>query len=176
MATITATELRARGVETDLTDGALDAIIADEDNFITTYFGPYYASDLQVVEKQRIEASAYFFTERDLEELFTVEESGDNFLTVTVLDPTKDFWISGYSEIQRRGGRFFQSWVRVTYRPIDDTNDRRLALVELCRINVTRRAVKQEAVLREYLFQAPDDWEDERDKVISRLKNLPVLV
>ena len=68
-----------------------------------------------------------------------------------------------------RANGVWESRVVVVFRPADDREQWKQAVIDLARIDIERTAQKQESVGGEYGYTAPD-WEMERRKILRRLR------
>jgi hypothetical protein len=178
MSLVSIAELRAL-VQSTLTDGELIAVLDREEDEVIRRAGPHWEEDLAVVEFHEGD-KAHIFTDRPVDTIDEIVISYDDFVTSTTLtsaDYRKDDRMLG--GIQRLIANRPVRWtglVRITYRPEDDTQQRKSILIELVRIALERQALKQESIGGEYSYRAPDDWNSERDKLFSRLHPVPVWV
>ncbi len=169
MALLNADEIRVR-VATDLDDDAVEAVIVEEEAEIVRRFGP--AADADAVERVASEKQCNVYTPRRILTVTLIEE-GDG-VTQTGL-------VAGDYRIWEKEGRIerlsalgtlaaWQPIVDITYRPESDAAERKRVLLELCRISLERRAMFKEAVGQsDYTFQSPASWEEERERVLSKL-------
>lgn len=176
MGLINVDELKAR-VPTDLNDTALGQIIDEEEAEVVRRFGAH-ASSGSVVETIDSEKACNVFLPRRINSVSTVTE-GDG-ITQTALAPA-DYRIwpneGRLERIATLGITIeWQPHVVITYTPQDDEKERQRILVELCRISIERQIMKKETVgQQDYSYVAPDDWEKEREKVLSKLQHFVII-
>lgn len=169
MALLNADDVRVR-VATDLKDDAIEQIIDEEEAEIVRRYGP--EADADAVERIDSEEACNIYTPRRIDTVTLIAEG--NGVTQTNLTAT-DYRIwekEGRVERLSALGTIaeWQPIVDITYRPESDTAERKRVLLELCRISLERRAMLKESVGQsDYTFQAPLNWEAERERVLSKL-------
>lgn len=193
MSLISADEVRAR-ISTDLSDPALQLVIDQEEAEITRRYGPHSDGVTTTVIEQIIgnrgrgialvnlesgrtflgrDSDAAVFTRRPIAAVVTVKESLNGFVSSTILTASQyrvADEVAGVIERVSSGVRVgFLSDVEVSYIPIDDTMERKRILMELVRIATDRTALRAESVGGEYSYKSPEDWEEEREKLLTRL-------
>lgn len=92
----------------------------------------------------------------------------------TTLDADQyQIWAGGVIERLPEGSVWGKRNV-VTYKPADDRQRRKAAIIDLIRLDIERRAMQSENIAGEYSYTAPKDWEAERMKIIRRLTFMAV--
>ncbi len=169
VALLNADEVRAR-VATDLDDDPIEQIIKEEEAEIVRRFGP--AADADAVERVDSEKACNIYTPRRILSVTLIAE-GDGVTQTNLVVGDYRIW-EGEGRIERLSAlgtlAAWQPIVDITYRPESDKEERKRVLLELCRISLERRAMLKEAVGQsDYTFQSPASWEDERERVLSKL-------
>lgn len=156
-------------VKTSLNDEALDAVIARVEAEITHRIGVPQDDEGTVTKTvtKPGEGDLLFMPT----EIVSVESIVEDGVTLTV-DEYRT-WSGGVIERQPEGGRWGDLCV-VIYKPVDDRERRKQAIIDLVRLVLERTAMKTENVAGEYSFTAPDNWEAELRKVIKRLTFITV--
>lgn len=170
---LTAADVKAR-INTSLSDASVDDIIAEEDRAIVRVVGAHYSTSGtpavvdNVTETLRGNGHTGLYLKRRYTEIVSITEDGD---AIDNSDDTEWVEWGEQGRIERLpqdsiwtlGAKFV-----VTYKPEDDNDLRRAALVDLVRIALHRTALKSESVGDQYSFSAPE-WEAARAAVINRL-------
>lgn len=174
-------EIRAQ-IQSNQTDDALLAIAAREQAVIERYYGDPTA---ERVELLRGNNKRYLQLRRPISSINTIYESfvdASDHTTATLLTAGSQYRIwkpegmiekrmSGYAFLPEYQGGIAPYWlpeVEITWTPIDDTYERKAVLIDLIRLAISKTVMKMEMV-GEYRYQAPEDWEMERQKLIKRL-------
>ncbi len=176
MALINVDELRAR-VSTDLGDGSLGQIINEEEAEIIRRFG-VHAEDGTVIETIDSEKACNVFLPRRIFSVSSVTE-GDGITQTALAVADYRVWPNEgrLERIATLGITIeWQPHVIITYTPQDDKKERQRILLELCRISIERQVMRKETVgQQDYSYQAPEDWERERENVLSKLQHFLII-
>jgi hypothetical protein len=193
MSLISTTEVRAR-ISTDFADQPLQAMIDQEEAEITRRYGPHSDGVVTTVVERTIgsrgrgsalvnlesgrtflgrDSISTVFTRRPIAAVVTVKESSNGFVSSTTLAANQYRLLDEIAGVVERissgVGVGFLSDVEVSYIPEDDTMERKRVLMELVRVATDRTAMRAESVGGEYSYKTPDDWETEREKLLTRL-------
>lgn len=166
---LNADEITVR-VATDLADDAIEQIIIEEEAEITRRFGP--VADTDAVERVDSEKACDVYTPRRIDTITLIAEGNGVTQTNLVADDYRVWETEGRIERLSALGTLaeWQPIVDITYRPESDADERKRVLLELCRISLERRAMLKESVGQsDYTFEAPKNWEEERERVLSKL-------
>ena len=79
------------------------------------------------------------------------------------------FYMSDAQFAGQASGGCWASHVEVAYKPTDQHLKRELATIDLVRLMLSQTALKSESVAGEYSYQAPENWELERRRIMRRL-------
>jgi hypothetical protein len=169
-------ELKAR-VPTDLGDSALGQIIDEEEAEVVRRFGAH-ADDGTVIETIDSEKACNVFLPRRIDSVSSITE-GDGITQTALAVADYRVWPKEgrLERIATLGTTIeWQPHVIVTYTPQDDKKERQRVLLELCRISVERQVMRKETVgQQDYSYQSPDDWERERENVLSKLQHFLII-
>jgi len=161
-----------RQVETDLSDSTLQEILDREEAEIVRRFGPHSdgtSSSKQTLLLPGLTRDVFvprpFVTVISVREAFTV---GD-LATATVLTANTDYVAWAEEGRIERLGALFTTYVQVEYVPIDDRDERRRVLVELCRLTTNNQALERESFGGGEYSYVRGKYEDERSKLLSQL-------
>ena len=176
MALISVEEFKGR-VRTELEDASLGQIINEEEAEIVRRFGPH-AEEGTVIETIDSEKACNVFLPRRIFSVSTVTE-GDGITQTALAVADYRVWPKEgrLERIATLGITIeWQPHVVVTYTPQDDKFERQRILLELCRISVERQVMKQESVgQQDYSYKAPNNWEEERERVLSKLQHFLIV-
>lgn len=153
-------------VQTGLTDAQLQAVIDREEAWVIRALGPHYAAALTVTETLSGDLNKNLYLKRRASSVSSVVEDG------TTLDPD-DYRLWGdEGRIERlpAGARWLIAPVVVTYAPQDDNLERKALIIDLIRLVVNRTGLKSESVAGEYAYTALENTDEERGRVLRRLK------
>ncbi len=172
MPLLTVDEIRARGVSTDLTDDALEDVLADEEAEMIRRCGAHGDGVTAITET----ATAYggqLFLNRPIVSVSSVAEYTDLGGTATALAATSYIaWLNeGYITRLPTGATWGVRMV-VVYVPANDSALRRQVLIELVRIAVNQSAFRSESFEGfedKYSYVAAQDWQHAREQQYARL-------
>ncbi|PKN98002.1 MAG: hypothetical protein CVU42_13850 [Chloroflexi bacterium HGW-Chloroflexi-4] len=160
---LTAAECRVL-VRTSMSDDDLDAVIARIERLITKRIGAPQNDENSVTITETVEGEGeHIFVKTRFSEIVSITEDGAS----VDADDYRAWGDSGMVERLPEGYQWDDVCV-VTYKPVDQRDERKEATINLVRLYLERTAMVSENVAGEYSFDAPD-W----DKAIKReLKNL----
>lgn len=156
---LTPAELRDH-VETDLSDAALQRFLDSEEAEIVRRYGPHATASETLAGGGR-----WLVLARDAAAVTAVVETMGDVETALDVD-TYRLWPGG--RIERLGA----SWaprVAVTYTPRDETAQRRLALINLCKLAIAYSGLKSEGVGSGDYQATALDYTGEREKLLRAL-------
>jgi len=197
MSLLSVDDLRAL-VPSPLTDDQLEILIDRVEAEITDAIGvPQNAGGTAEITRIIEGGDANLFLRRPIASVTTLTEySGLTDTTGTALTEDEEFYVWHHEgRIQRVGGDlpraapsvlsvfhmteaefsgtsgagYWGSHAEVVYRPTDQRDLRRGAIIDLCRIWLSRTALMSESVAGEYSYQAPSNWDAEKRRVMRRL-------
>jgi hypothetical protein len=160
---LTTTECRAL-VQTSLTDVDLQAVIDRIEAKIAKKIGAAQNETNSVTIVETVEGDGeHIFVKVPFSEIVSITENGAS----VDADDYRGWGDSGMIERLPEGFHWEDVCV-VTYKPVDQRDQRKEATINLVRLTLERTAMVSESVAGEYSYNAPD-W----DKAIKReLKNL----
>jgi len=142
-----------------LSDDAIEMFLDLEEAAIIAQHGPHYDPESPLYEY--IEGmKPTLWTARPIETLQEVIENGE-----TVEADGYEVWPNYGKLVRCPPGAWWGRQCVVVYVPVDDTNKRKAVLLELVRLAASRSAFKSER-LDEYTYEAPDNWEEERARLL----------
>lgn len=163
MSLLTVAELRAE-VRSSKTDAQLQSIIDRVEGIIQDRIGPYQIDDGSVVVTETVPGGGeHLFLRVPLSTVTALSENG------LELDAA-EYQVWGQSGMIERlpEGAEWGSVCTVSYKPVDQRLERKLAALNLVRLMLERTAMTSESIAGEYSYNAPE-W----DLAIKReLKNL----
>ena len=168
MSLLTVAEARAL-LKTGLNDADLQRIIDREEAWVVRNFGAHYVdANTTVVETLTLDtAGESLFLRRVAGSLSSIVEDG-----VTLVAADYRLW-AGQGRIERlpAGTKWLPRVViTATYKPYDDREQRKEAIIDLARLTLERTAMKSESIAGEYSYTAWEGgWDAERVKVMRRL-------
>jgi hypothetical protein len=151
-------------VKTSLDDTELEAVIARVEAMITNKIGTAQdeTGNIEIVETVQGNGE-HIFVKVAFSSVVSITEDG----TAVDSDDYRAWGESGMVERLPEGSEWGDVCV-ITYKPVDQREERKQATIELVRLFLERTAMVSENVAGEFSFNAPD-W----DKAIKReLKNL----
>jgi len=176
VALISVEEIKSR-IRTDLGDAPLGQIINEEEAEIVRRFG-VHAEDGTVIETIDSEKECNVFLPRRIFSVSSVTE-GDGITQTALAVADYRVWPNEgrLERIATLGITIeWQPHVVITYTPQDDKFERQRILLELCRISIERQVMKQETVgQQDYSYKSPDNWERERENVLSKLQHFLII-
>lgn len=151
-------------IKTALSDTDLESVIARIEAAITKKIGAYQDESGSVTITETVEGDGeHIFVKVPFTEIVSITEDG----TSVDADDFRAWGDSGMIERLPEGNQWEDVCV-VTYKPVDQREERKAATINLVRLTLERTAMVSENVAGEYSSTAPD-W----DKAIKReLKNL----
>ena len=157
-----------RHIETDLPDEAVNELIDDADAAVVRWCGPHGIDG--AVEEMVRGGAAKVFPSRAVETMEKVTETVGAILTELSADDYR-IWHGGRTlERLPSGAHPRPRWadqVQLTYKPVDDDPQRRLAIIRLVQLGLQYEGVKSESVgpfATQYL-----DYTRERDAILKQL-------
>jgi len=177
MSLLTVAELRAQ-VRTSLTDAQLQSVITREEAEVIRLYGAHYVVLTNVTETLAGGTRNLYLRRRigtitSITEYATLEDTTGTLLTTAAyllwadegrIQRLPSTSIEGLSwGLQLWGAR-----VTVIYIPFDDTDARKAAIIDLCRLALERTAMQSESVGGEYSYTAPN-WAAARADILARL-------
>lgn len=168
MALLTVEELRER-IDTPASNAALSALLEQIEAELVQRLGAAYTG-AAITETHRGEGRSLFLKRRPSSITSIAEGTlGTDGFTDTTLTAGRDYllWADEGRVERRQGG--WGARVTVQYIPQDDKAAWKEAELDLARLALARSAVKAESVGGEYSFTAPENWEEEKARVIQRL-------
>lgn len=166
--TATMTEIRAE-IETPLTDAELQSVADRMQARLERAFGPAWTDASTTVTESHPGYRRSIFLRRRISSVVSVTEYS------SLLDITGTAVVEGESFFawlnEGRLERMTAKWgarITVVYKPQDDRDRWKDAIIDLVRLRLARTAVKRESVGGEYSFEAPDSWDREEAKVLRR--------
>lgn len=166
MTLITVDEAQAR-IGTPLDAGYLAALIDDVEAEVTEVIGDPTAA----ITETHAGYTQSLYVNRKIGSVTTITEyTALDDVTGTALTENEDFFIwANEGRIQRIGAKWGAK-VTLVYVPVDDTNKRRSVIVDLIKYYLAYSPLKQENIVSEYAFTAPENWEEEKARLIQRLR------
>lgn len=163
MSLLSVAEARAM-INSSLSDVELQAVIDRTEAEIVARIGLPQDDANSVTVAQTMPGTAEnIFVKSEIGSTVSVVEDG------TTLDATEyRTWTCGVVE-RLPVGKLWGEVVTITYKPMDDRLQRKAAVIDLVRIDLTRTAMQSESIAGEYSYSAPQNWEAERKRVIRRL-------
>lgn len=153
---VTTAQLRTQ-VQTALTDDQLNALIQREEAEIVRRYGAHYVdvAALTPVTETLKGLAPSVWVNRQVESVYEINEKATLAGTLTTVSSSDYYaWIPD-GRIQRLSGLWGEVVV-VEYKPQDDSDSRRQAIIELVRLALSRTALKSESIGGEYSYSAPD--------------------
>lgn len=163
-------------VHTALSDAELQDVIDRVEAQLTELVGaPYDAASPPTITETHAGYALSVFTRRPIGSIVSVTEYGSLADTTgTALTENVDYFVwAGQGRIDRIGLKW-SAKVTVAYQPENQLHKRRQAVIDLVRIWIQQRPFRSESVGREYSYTAPDNWDEEMQRVIRRLQ-FPVI-
>ena len=148
---------------TNLSDDQLQAVIDREEAEVVRLYGAHYKDEETTVSEELSGGYGALFLRRQVAKVVSVTEN-DTLLAASAYE----LWGDQGKLVRLPLGRWWGRVVVVDYVPVDDTEQRVQAIIDLVRLAVNRTALKSESVAGEYSYQAPD-WEVERATILRRL-------
>lgn len=174
MSLVSVDDLKAL-VTTPLTNAQLQVIIDRVEADVTDKIGAPYADALELVEVATPAGSRLnVYTRRPIEAISSITEKRSMTADTETVVTTAYYTWADQGRIERIDGLEWGPLVTITYRPTDQREKRRAAIIDLVRLHLQRTAMMSEDVAREYSYEAPDNWEAELRKVVRRLAFRPV--
>jgi len=185
-------------VPTPLTDIQLQAVIDRIEAEFDEVLGAVQTAALATSLTETVAgANADIFVKRPISTVTTVTEySGLSDTTGVALTEDEEFRVwPAEGRLQRIGGStprgvpsvlsvfymtdeqfmgesaagWWGSHVEVVYKPADQHLKREQATIDLVRLMLSQTGLKAESVAGEYSYQAPDNWELEKRRIMRRL-------
>jgi hypothetical protein len=150
-------------VPTNLTDDQLQAVIDREEAGVVRLYGAHYVDEDTTVSEELSGGYGALFLCRQVAKVVSVTEDG-----VLLAASAYDLWGDQGKLVRRPLGRWWGRQVEVEYVPVDDSEQRAGAIIDLVRLSVNRTAHKSENVAGEYSYQAPE-WDVERATILRRI-------
>ncbi len=158
---VTCAEVRAQ-TGTDLPDATVQPIIDACEAEMLACAGPHYKAD-GITERfylgQATQANLYL--SRPIGSVKSVTEAGE-----AVDADAYEVWAE-HGMLARVDGSYWTGAVVVVYVPVDDTAQRKQVLIDLCRLEIERKAMQTERIA-DYSYQAPD-WDAAKAKLLRSL-------
>jgi len=166
-------------VETDLTDPALEQLIADADADIVNRFGPH-ATDGEITVTLRGGYRELLPT-RPIAQVTTVTEytGSENVAEVATVLAADDYRIdrNGFELTRLGGGTNPRStWgfrVTLLYHPVNDDDVRRRVMIDLCKLAIQFQGLASERVGA--YGASLGDYEGQRSQILRRLQRIPAV-
>lgn len=174
MSLVTVAEARAE-VETTLSDSELQVVIDRIEAEITDSLGASHAAlgagDLTETHAGYCQS---LFLNRKITSVTTVTEY-DSLVGATgrVLTEGEDFVVWPKEGRLQRVGRWGAKVV-VAYEPLDQDKKWESAIVDLLKLALVRSPLMSETVANEMAYTRPDNWEQEKLRIIRRLRFVTV--
>ena len=194
---LTVARLRAQ-VPSPLTDLQLEDIIETAEAEITAVIGAVQTTTLATSLTETVNGGdSSIFLKRPVYTVTTVTEySSRTDVTGTALTENEEFYVwEAEGRLERIGGSIprsapsalavfhmsaaqfagessggcWASHVKVVYKPTDQHLKREQATIDLVRLMLSQTALKSESVAGEYSYQAPENWELEKRRIMRRL-------
>lgn len=177
MSLLTVAECKAQ-VRTSLTDAQLQSVIDREEAEIVRLYGAHYVDGSTTVTETLEGGTRSLYLRRRLTSVSSITEYQTSDATSgTLLTAVADYRVwAAQGRIERMpstavSGFGVGTWgaiVAVVYIPFDDSNARKAAIVDLCRLALERTALKAESIAGEYSYTAPE-WGEARAEILQRL-------
>lgn len=164
MSLTTVAEVRAL-INTSLGDGDLQVVIDRIEAEINARIGAPQDGDNSVTVVQTLSgySAKHLFVKSEIGSVSSVIEDGG---TLAASDYRS--WPGGMIE-RLPVGNTWGEVVTVTYKPADNRQERKAAVIDLVRIDINRTAMQSENIAGEYSYSAPQNWEAERRRILRRL-------
>lgn len=147
-------------VETDLSDAALQCILDSEEAEIVRRYGPHATASETLAGGAR-----WLILARDAASVTQIVETADGLDTALGADAYR-LWPGGRIE---RLDAIWAPRVAVTYTPREETAQRRLALINLCKLAIAYSGLKSEGVGSGDYQATALDYTGEREKLLRGL-------
>lgn len=171
MTSLVAVEEARALVQTGLTDAQLQDVIEREEAALIRMIGPHHAAGLTVTETLHGDRNRNLYLKRRIASVTSIVE----YLTSTVGTPLDalNFQVWGdEGRVERllAGTKWPSCPIVVTYAPQDDNLERKAAIIDLLRLALSRTGLMSESVAGEYAYTAFENTDEERGRVLRRLK------
>ena len=168
MSLITIAEVRAM-INTGLTDVNLQAVIDRTEALITSRIGaPQNDGGTVQIVKTLAGEGANIFLPTEISTIVSIVEVDEGGNTYAV--PTSEFRVWGAGTLERLPeGSSWEDQVIVTYKPLDDRELRKGAIIDLVRLELNRTTFGSESIAGEYSYSGAVDFEKERKRILRRL-------
>ncbi len=178
MSLLTVVELKAL-VRTSLSDADLQQVITRAEAEVIRLYGAHYVNGTTTVTETLAGATKNLYLRRRIGSVSSVTEYATlEDTTGTALTSANYYLWADEGRLQRLpatsvegltwGLMYWGARVRVVYVPADDNDERREAIVDLCRLQLERTAMRSESVAGEYSYTAPE-WAQARAEILQRL-------
>lgn len=177
MSLLTVAELKAQ-VRTSLTDAQLQPVINREEAEVIRLYGAHYVDGLTTVTETLEGGTKSLYLRRRLASVSSITEySTSDSTSGTLLTAVSDYRVwTAQGRIERMpstavsgfGVGVWGAIVIIIYVPFDDTDARKAAIIDLCRLALERTAFKSESIASEYNYTAPE-WGEARAEILQRL-------
>lgn len=156
-------------IETDLTDPALNRLIAAAWSEVEQADGEASIEDIFIDEREPV-----LFTSEPISAITSIVKRDDAAGADETVDAA-DYRVRGRREILRTDGALWTGEVRVTFAPVIDESLRMSVLVELVRMMVEHRAPVSETSGGTYQADY-SGMEERRTKALNRLRRDRLLI
>lgn len=163
-------------VQTSLTTAELQAVIDRVEAEVTEMVGePYDVSSPPTITETHAGYGASLFVKRPIGSVVSVTEyDGLTDTTGTTMTADEDYFLwAGQGRLERIGAKWGAK-VMVAYVPENQLHKRTQAIIDLVRVWIQQRPFAGESIGRSYSYTAPDNWEEQKQRIIRRLK-FPVI-
>ena len=168
MSLVMITEVRAL-INTGLTDVNLQAVIDRNEALITSRIGAPQDDGWTVQLVKTLAGDGnYIFLPSEIASIVSIVEVDDGGVTYTL--ETYEYRVWGGGTIERLPeGSNWEDQVIVTYKPVDDRELRKGAIIDLVRLDLNRTTFSSESIAGEYSYSGAVDFEKERKRILRRL-------
>lgn len=164
MSLVTVAQVRAL-INSSMTDEQMQEVIDRVEDEITARIGaPQDDNNTVTVVKTLAGEGENLFMPSEIGSVVSIVEDD------VILDSTEyRTWAGGVLERLPWGRARWGCVCVVTYKPADDRKRRAGVIIDLVRIELNRTAMRSESVAGEYSYNAPENWEAERRRIMRRI-------
>ena len=174
MSLVTTAEVRAL-ISSGLSDSELQDVIDRVEDEITEEIGAPYTDDSTPITETVSGGGKSIYLKRPINSVSSVTEYSQLSNTAgTSLTENEEFYVwPDQGRLERIGGIWgggeWGRMIEVVYVPQDQNKKRKKAIIDLVRLDLSRKAMYQESVGGEYSYTAPPNWEKESRQIMKRL-------
>ena len=157
-------------IVTDLTDDQLTAVIERVETGITDRIGAPQddATSIELTELLEGTNNANLYVQRWISSVTSVTEDGN-----VIDDDNYRVWPSEGRIERLAAGALWGVVISVVYKPRDQRSERKQAIIDLTRLQISRTAYASESIAGEYGYSAIS-WEAEALRILRRITFIPL--